>query len=90
MAVEVLPLNVVNMLHNISRLETSKHDQMKERFSKMSLEQWCMSEVPSWDSTSTFLNSAYCIDDSFFNGDLREEEEITNDNLCRFYQQKNL
>jgi hypothetical protein len=36
--VEVLPLNVVNMLHRISRLEASKHDQMKKGFNNMSLE----------------------------------------------------
>lgn len=88
MAMEVLPLNVVNMLHKISRPKTSKHDQMREGFSKMSLEQWHTNEVPSCDSTSTFLDSTNYTDDSFFEGDLREEEEITNDNLCKILPTK--
>jgi hypothetical protein len=36
--VEVLPFNVVNMLHRTSRSEVSRHDQMREDFNKMSLE----------------------------------------------------
>ncbi len=85
MVVEVLPLNMVNMLHWISRPETSRHDQMKKGFNKMSLEQWCTGEVPSWDSTSTLLDFAECIDDSFFEGNLREEEEIADDDLSKIF-----
>jgi hypothetical protein len=36
--VEVLPFNVVNMLHRISRSKVSRHDHMKKDFNKMSLE----------------------------------------------------
>lgn len=35
---EVLHFNVVNMLHMISKLETSRHDQMRKGFNKMSLD----------------------------------------------------
>lgn len=49
----------------------------------MSLEHWCTGEVPSWDSTSTFFDSVECIDDSLSKGDLKKEEEIANDNLCK-------
>ncbi len=83
MAVEVLPLNAVNMLHKISRPKTSRHDHMRIFFNKMSLEQWCTGEVPSWDSTSTPPDFVKCTDDSFSKRDLREEEEITDDNICK-------
>jgi hypothetical protein len=80
---EVLPFNVVNMLHKISRPEASRHDQMRKGFSKMSLEQWCIDEIPAWDSTSTLSNSANCINDSLSERDFREEEEIANYNLYK-------
>jgi hypothetical protein len=51
MTIEVLPLNVVNMLHMISRLEILGHDRMREDFNKMSLEQWCADERLALDST---------------------------------------
>ncbi len=85
---EVLPLNVVKMLHKILGLEVLGHDQMKKGFSKMNLEHWCMDEVPAWDSTSTLLNSANCVDDSFSEGDLNKEEEIIDDNLLKILPTK--
>jgi hypothetical protein len=81
--VEVLPLNVVNMLHRISRLEVSRHDRMKKGFNNMSLEQWCTNEVLAWDSTSTLLDFVDFINNYLFKRDLKEEEEITNDNIYK-------
>ncbi len=44
----------------------------------MSLEQWCADEKPTLDSTSTFYNYANCTNDSLFEGDLKEEENVDN------------
>ncbi len=49
----------------------------------MSLEQWCVDERPTLDSTSTFFNNANCINDSFSKGDLREVEENANNNFYK-------
>ncbi len=49
----------------------------------MSLEYWCIGEIPSWDSISALPNFVECINDSFFERDLKEEEEIANDNFCK-------
>jgi hypothetical protein len=72
--VEILPFNVVNMLPRISRLEVSRHDQMKEDFNKMNLEQWCVDGRPTLDSTSTFFNYSNCTNDSLSEGDLKEKK----------------
>jgi hypothetical protein len=57
---------------------------MREDFNKMSLEQWCADERLALDSTSTFFNFFNCINDSLFEGDLKEEEEENaNNNLYK-------
>jgi hypothetical protein len=81
--VEVMPLNVVNMLHRISRSKVSGHDRMRKDFNKMNLEQCCADEKPTLDSTSTFSNYANCINDSFSEGDLKEKEENVDNNLYK-------
>jgi len=37
-ALEIPPLNVVNMFHRISKPEVLRHDQIRKDFNKMSLE----------------------------------------------------
>lgn len=49
----------------------------------MNLEQWGMDEIPAWYSTSTFLDFANCTSDPLSEWDLKEEEEIIDNNIYK-------
>ncbi len=80
-AIEILPLNVINMLQRIAMLEEVEHAEMSRDFSRMSLEQLCTIEGSSWDFASIVIDFANCVNDYLFKEDLSESKEIVDDNI---------